>query len=149
MKQHSHDQHEHGDNPRNDGSDQRELQMQYSYVNSQIEQAQKQLNDMRMVLEEIQETTIAITELEQKPKSTIVAIGSNAFVKAQIETDKVIAPIGANVLALKTPEDARKILEDRASKVSSVISNIERALTQLYQMQQRIIDKAQQSQEMQ
>ncbi len=126
--------------------DQRELQMQYQYITSQIEQAQRQLNEMRGVLEEIQETTFAIAELEAKPKSALVAIGSNAFVKVKIETDKVIAPIGANVLSLKTPEEARKILEERAAKVSSVVSNIERALTQMYQLQQKVVDQAQSQQ---
>lgn len=125
--------------------DQRELQMQYRYIASQIEQGERQLNEMRQVLAEIEETTMAIAELETKPKSSLVAIGSNAFVKANIETSKVIAPIGANVLSLKAPEEARQILADRAAKVASVISNVERALTQMYQLQQKVVEQAQQS----
>ncbi len=126
--------------------DQRELQMQYRYINSQIEQGERQLNEMRQVLAEIEETTMAIAELETKPKSALVAIGSNAFVKANIETAKVIAPIGANVLSLKTPEEARSILAERAAKVASVISNVERALTQMYQLQQKVVEQAQSQQ---
>lgn len=123
-----------------------ELQMQFEYFSQQIEDAKRQLNEVRSLLDELQETLLAIVELEANPKNSMVSLGANAFVKSKISSDKIIVPIGANVLCEKTPAEARAILEERGQKLASVASNIEKALAQLLQMRQSIMQQAQQGQ---
>ena len=124
-----------------------ELEMQFNYLSQQVEEAKAQLNEMRMALQEMQETLFAIVELEAKPKSTLVLLGASSFVPSKIETEKVLVPIGANVLAMKTPLDARKVIEERAAKLLSAITNVEKALGQMLQMRQSLMQQAQQAQQ--
>ena len=59
----------------------------------------------------------------------------------------MLVPIGANVLAMKTPLDARKVIEERAAKLLSAITNVEKALGQMLQMRQSLMQQAQQAQQ--
>lgn len=121
----------------------REMEMQFNYVSAQIEEAKRQLGETRLALQEAQETLLAITELEKKPKGTIVSLGNNAFVPAKMESEKIIVPIGANVLAQKTPKEALAFVEERVARISQVVTNIERALGQMFQLRQQLVEKLQ------
>ncbi len=127
-------------------SDQRELQMQFQYLTSQIEQAKQQFTELKVVLEEAQETLLALAELEQKPATTMTSLGSSIFVKSAISPNSVIAPIGANVYCQKSITEARQIVEMQANKVNQLTVNVEKALTQMMQARQQIIQQAQQTQ---
>ncbi|MFH0713347.1 MAG: prefoldin subunit alpha [Candidatus Micrarchaeota archaeon] len=137
MEQHSHS---HSPEPQ---SNFREMEMQFNYVSTQIEEAKRQLGETRMALQEAQETLLAITELEKKPRNTIVSLGNNAFVPAQLENEKIIVPIGVNVLAQKTPKEALAIVEERVARISQVVGNIERALGQMFQLRQQLVEQLQ------
>ncbi len=128
-------------------TDQRELEMQFNYISGQIEEARRQLGELRMVLQEAQETLLALAELETKPKSTMVALGSSVFVSATLEQGKVIAPIGTNVFVKQTPQEAMKSIEQRASKLNEAAQNIEKTLSQMASMRQKIMQQAQESQQ--
>ncbi len=126
-------------------SNQRELQMQFQYLTSQIEQAKQQFTELKLVLEEAQETLLALAELESKPATTMTSLGSSIFVKSAIASDKVIAPIGANVYCQKSITEAKQIVEMQANKVNQLTVNVEKALTQMMQARQQIIQQAQQT----
>ena len=125
-------------------SDQRELQMQFEYLTSQIEEAKRQLGELKLVLEEAQETLLALAELQLEQKSSMTSLGSNIFVKSTIHANTVIAPIGGNVYCQKPIVEARQIVETRATKISQLASNIEKALMQMMQARQQLIQQAQQ-----
>ncbi len=123
--------------------DQRELEMQFQYVSSQIEDAKRQLGELRLVLQEAQETLLALAELETKPKSTMTSLGSSVFVPTTIKSDKVIAPVGANVFTEQTPQQAMAVIEQRATKLSEAAKNIENTLQQMLNLRQQLIQQAQ------
>lgn len=120
--------------------------MQFEYLSQQVEDGKAQLMEVRSLLDELQETLLAIAELETKPKSSMVSLGANAFVKSSIDGEKVIVPIGANVLCQKEPAEARQLLEERGQKLAAAASNIEKALSQLLQMRQGIMQQAERQQ---
>ncbi len=127
-----------------DEKTQRQLEAQFAYISSQIEEAQRQLSELKMAIQEVQETVMGLIELsEEKPKTTMVSLGGNAFIPAKLDTGKAIVPIGANVLAMKTPAEARQILENRLSKLSASASNIEKTLMQFLQMRRQLVELAQ------
>ncbi len=131
----------------NNITDPRELEMQFNYLTNQIEEAKRQLTETRVALQEMQETLFAIAELETKP-NTITSLGGTAFVRSKIETKEVIVPIGANVLAAKSPSEARKVIEERATKLAETVGKIESALGQMLQARQAIIQRAQSPQQL-
>ncbi len=130
-------------------NEKRELEMQFNYISAQIEEVNRQLGEMQVALQEVQDTLMAITEMEKKPKSTMVSVGAAAFAPAKIETNKILVPTGANVFSIKKPADAIKTIEERAVKLQGAITNIEKTLSQLLQIRQQIIQKTQQSEKMQ
>lgn len=109
------------------------MEMQYSYVSTQLEEGKKQFSQVQAAVNETKETLKAIEQLSTAGKeSNMVSLGSGAFVKTgSLDSQTVLIGIGAGVIAAKTPQEATAMLKERVEKLAEVLSNIDKSLMKL------------------
>ncbi len=109
------------------------MEMQYSYVSTQLEEGKKQFSQVQAAVNETKETLKAIEQLSTAGKEdNMVSLGSGAFVKTgSLDSQTVLLGIGAGVIAAKKPSEATAMLKERVEKLTEVLGNIDKSLMKL------------------
>jgi prefoldin alpha subunit len=90
------------------------------------------MKQREMIIGRIAEIDATITGIEEASKAkgeVLFHIGGEAFMQAKPSTDgKIIVMIGADVALEKTPEEAKKVLEERKAEASKIMMQIQKEI---------------------
>ncbi|MEK6953899.1 MAG: prefoldin subunit alpha [Candidatus Micrarchaeota archaeon] len=108
------------------------LAYEAQYLQQQLSEMQRQLQQAIIVMNNIDATTKTIDGLKGLRQETYFQIGSDAFVKAKPqEGDKILIDAGANVLIEKEPHEAKEILRKRKEQVEKATEVMKRNIDKL------------------
>ncbi|NOZ81973.1 MAG: prefoldin subunit alpha [Candidatus Micrarchaeota archaeon] len=89
---------------------------------------------------ELRETLEAVKNIGNAGDEVFIPLGSGNFVRGSLkDTEKILVGLGAGVAALRTREDAEKILEKR-------INELEKALEELSSQMERLASEFEKTQ---
>ncbi len=126
------------------------MHQQYQY---QAEAIGKQLNMLKMTLNDLETALFTITALKDETagKETLVPIGFGSFVKATLsDPGNIVVGIGSGVSVEKKIDDAKSFLEkrkDELAKYHEQLNNTISKLAQELQNIQGIVQKHQKAQQ--
>jgi prefoldin alpha subunit len=108
-----------------------ERDLEIAVALKEIENRQKELLILAIELEKTRRAIERIKEVEGK--DILVNIGSNCMVRARIESvEKILVPVGAGIVLEKTPEEAKKLIEERLKDIESAVNELERRKQELW-----------------
>ncbi len=99
--------------------------MEAEYLRVQTSEIQKQIAQLQAASQELRATKAALDNLEFLKKGTLFPLGAGVFVKSVVPApDSLLVDVGARTLAQQSPENVRKLLEER-------LSNLEKSMMEL------------------
>ncbi len=108
-----------------------ELAAQANALRAQAADAQRQLQSMRELLDELAATRQTLDALPQAGES-LVPLGGGAFTKAKFtRPSRVLIDIGAGVIVEKSADEARSLLQQRTGDVEKLAQQLEAGLQAL------------------
>jgi len=86
-------------------------------MKQQSEEVEKQLDFVTQQVHELEEFSKTLEELDKNDDKEILApLGKGVFAKAERKDEKLFVEVGADVLVRKTPEEARKVIQEQIRK---------------------------------
>jgi prefoldin alpha subunit len=98
-------------------------------LEASLESMMKQREMIIGRIAEIDATIAGIEEASKAKGEVLFHIGGEAFMQAKPSTDgKIIVMIGADVALEKTPEEAKKVLEERKAEAGKIMMQIQKEI---------------------
>ncbi len=115
------------------------LAMEAQYLQQQMQEMQRQLQQGIMIQSGIDSTVKTIDGMKGVKNETFFQIGSGAFIKGRANDGKgILVDVGAGMFVEKAPEDAKVLLLDRKDKIEKAIEMLKKNLAQLTKRLQEI-----------
>jgi len=103
--------------------------MRLRVLEAKLESMARQREMLASRIAEIDATAAGIEEASKARGDVLFHIGGEAFMHARpADGGKVIVMIGADVALEKTPEEAKKILEERKAEAVKIMSQIQKEI---------------------
>ncbi len=115
-------------------SPQEEIQKEYARLSLLRERASQLAARQRVLIarmSELENSIKALNELKEKAGETLIAIGSDVYVKCNVNREKVIINVGAGVCVEKHMSEAIKLLEEKKEKLRKALEEINREIERL------------------
>ena len=110
----------------------------YRLLEARLDGLLKQRDLVLNKISEIQSTIITLDEVEKKPETILIPLGSEAYAHGNVIAEKIIVEIGAGVALEKTLPDAKVILNNRKSELNSAFADLQKEVMRTSQMMQRL-----------
>ncbi len=105
--------------------------LEYLVLKSRLEVLAKQRDILSSQLMEVMRTIDSINNLGEK--ENYLPLGSRVFVKSDVEKNKFLVVVGANVALEKNKEDALAFLLLRRAELESALANVSKEMMQIVQ----------------
>jgi prefoldin alpha subunit len=93
------------------------------FLESQLQEIRAQMMRMQAAGEEVGKALLAVQEIDENGEF-IAVLGSGVVVPAKV-SGKILVEVGAGVLAEKSKEEAKDILEERAKGITSALAKLQ------------------------
>jgi prefoldin alpha subunit len=98
-------------------ADGHEILQKAMILREESEESEKQLEFVQQQITELDEFSKTLEELEKNTEKEMLApIGKGVYAKAIRKDEKLFVEVGAGVMVRKTPDEARKIIEEQIKK---------------------------------
>lgn len=119
------------------------LAYEAQYLEAQIQEMQKQLQQMVMINGQMDSTIKTIEGLKEAKNEAYFQIGSGSFIKAKPSGERgILMDVGASVFIDKKPEDAKEVLSKRKKDAERVIEMLKNNIQQIAKRLEEIDVKA-------
>ena len=88
------------------------LQKQAEEIEQSLEVVDREINDLQNL-----DTSLDFL-IKSNEKSTISTIGKGLHIKTQLESKELFVEVGAGVVVKKSPEEARKVIQNQIKKLA-------------------------------
>ena len=110
----------------------------YRLLEARLDGLLKQRDLVLNKISEIQSTFVTLDEVEKKPETILIPLGSEAYAHGNVADGKIIVEIGAGVALEKSLSEAKEILNKRKSELNSAFLDLQREITRTSQTMQRL-----------
>ncbi|MEM4254706.1 MAG: prefoldin subunit alpha [Candidatus Norongarragalinales archaeon] len=122
-----------------------EMQRMALEMQAYRQRAEEVQGQMRSLAAFVQESDSAVKAMESLAEGeTLFPIGSGVFVKAKPASKTVIVEIGARVMAEKTVDEAKALLQERKDGFIKALSKLQEELEELNSAMVALSEKARQ-----
>lgn len=114
----------------------RRLLTELRLLEGTADELQNRINLVNAAMTELafSSTTIDGLEKEKKGAALLVPVGGGSFIKAEVATtETMIVGMGAGVSVEKSRDEAKQIIEKRASELKESMNNLQQQLAQVIQ----------------
>lgn len=96
-----------------------ELLMQASFLEKNSQETAQQIEYFEKEILELDAMHKNLSSLDEgKGKESISSLGKGLYVKSQLQDEKVLVHVGANILVKKNISDTKKVIEEQINKLS-------------------------------
>lgn len=107
-----------------------ELLLQASMLEKQSENIQRNLEIIEREIVELEQFNSSLDCLiKEKDKSVLASMGRGIYLKTTLEEKKLFVDVGSGVVVRKSPEDAKKIIENQVKQLREARASL------LYQLE--------------
>ncbi|MBI5229266.1 prefoldin subunit alpha [Candidatus Micrarchaeota archaeon] len=107
----------------------RKIIYELGFYRTQADEIQKQMNSIQLAIEETEAGLETLKSLRDLKEDALFPVGAGVFVKARAsDKERVLADVGARVVAEKKVEDAIGTLEERKKELNESLQNLQNSL---------------------
>ena len=111
------------------------LQKQAEEIEQSLEVVDREINDLQNL-----DTSLDFL-IKSNEKSTISTIGKGLHIKTQLESKELFVEVGAGVVVKKSPEEARKVIQNQIKKLAEARIHMMNKLAIYHQTLESVVEE--------
>ncbi|MBU4242512.1 MAG: prefoldin subunit alpha [Nanoarchaeota archaeon] len=124
--------------------------LEYQQLTNQLNYGQQQILQLEKQYMELDTLNNALEDVKNTKEGTeiIASLGSGLYIKTSLKSNsKIIMHVGANTNVTKTPDDAKKVIEDQMEQLKKIIgdmrTDLQKGVVRMQQLQKELAKKQQ------
>lgn len=125
--------------------------MEYQQLSNQLNYGQQQVLQLEKQYMELESLSAALEDVKKTKEGTevIASLGSGIYVKTELRSNsEIIMHVGSNTNVTKSPDEAKKIIDDQMQQLKKIIedlrADLQKAVIRVQELQKELAQQQKQ-----
>jgi len=122
--------------------------MEYQQLSNQLNYGQQQILQLEKQYMELEVLNEALKDVKNTKEGTevIASLGSGLFIKTSLKSNsEIIMHVGGNANVTKTPDEAKKVIDDQMKQLKKIINDmredLQKGVVRMQELQKELAKK--------